>query len=331
MAELALHHLSQQLLTGNAMMKIAVAQVAPVLLDKEASIAKAVSIIEEAANSGAQLVVLPECFIPGYPSWSWRLKPGADMSYYNDIHASLLKNAVDVSAGDLSVLLQTAKDCCISVSIGFNEREGDFSRATIFNSNALISNEGKLLNLHRKLMPTNPERMIHGIGDARGLRVVDTPVGRVGVLICWESYMPLARYSMYAQGIDIYLAPTWDSSDLWQSTLQHIAREGGCYVVGVASCMYGKDVPSNFPHREKIFLDDSECINPGNASVYAPGGKCISEPQGGVERLFYVEIDSTMAAKARRSLDAAGHYSRSDIFQLEVIRKAFPPIKFHDD
>lgn len=313
------------------MKKIAVAQVAPILLDKEASIAKAVSLIEQAANSGAQLLVLPECFIPGYPSWSWRLKPGADMGCYNDIHARLLENAVDVSAGDLSPLLQTAKVCDISLSIGFNEREGDFSRTTLFNSNALISHEGKLLNLHRKLMPTNPERMIHGIGDARGLHVVDTLVGRVGVLICWESYMPLARYSLYGQGVDIYLAPTWDSSDVWQSTLQHIAREGGCYVIGVASCIYGKDIPSNFPHREKIFPDESECINPGNASVYAPGGKCISEPLGGEERLFYVDIDPTAAAKARRSLDVTGHYSRSDIFQLEVIRKIFPPIQFHDD
>ena len=127
------------------MKKIAVVQVAPILLDKEASIAKAVSLIEQAANSGAQLLVLPECFIPGYPSWSWRLKPGADMSCYNDIHARLLENAVDVSAGDLSPLLQTAKDCGISLSIGFNEREGDFSRTTLFNSNALISHEGKSL------------------------------------------------------------------------------------------------------------------------------------------------------------------------------------------
>lgn len=313
------------------MNKIAVAQVAPVLLDKEASMAKAVTTIEEAANGGAQLVVLPECFLPGYPTWSWRLKPGGDIGCYNDIHAKFLENAVDVSAGELSPLFQTAKNCGISVSIGLNEREGDFSRATIFNSNALISHEGELLNLHRKLMPTNPERMIHGIGDARGLRVVDTPIGRVGVLICWESYMPLARYSLYAQGVDIYLAPTWDSSATWQSTLRHISREGGCYVVGVASCIYGKDVPASFPHRESVFPDDSECINPGNASVFAPGGNCISEPQGGKERLFYVDIDSAAAAKARRSLDAAGHYSRSDIFQLEVIRQTFPPIKFHDD
>ena len=313
------------------MKKIAVAQVAPVLLDKEASIAKAVAIIEEAARAEAQLVVLPECFIPGYPTWSWRLKPGADMSFYNDIHDRLLENSVDISAGDLSPIQQAAKEYGISVSIGMNEREGKFSRGTIFNSNALISHRGELLNLHRKLMPTNPERMIHGIGDARGLRVIDTPVGRIGVLICWESYMPLARYSLYAQGVDLYLAPTWDSSDIWQSTLQHIAREGGCYVVGVASCIYGKDIPTNFPHREQIFPDETECINPGKASVYAPGGRCISEPQGGEERLFYVEINPAAAAKARRSLDTAGHYSRSDIFQLEVIRQIFPPIKFHDD
>jgi nitrilase len=318
-------------MAGILMKKIAVAQVAPVLLDKEASIAKAVVIIEEAARAEAQLVVLPECFIPGYPTWSWRLKPGADMAYYNDIHDRLLENSVDVSAGDLSPIQQAAKECSISVSIGMNEREGKFSRGTIFNSNALISHRGELLNLHRKLMPTNPERMIHGIGDARGLRVIDTPVGRVGVLICWESYMPLARYSLYAQGVDLYLAPTWDSSDIWQSTLQHIAREGGCYVVGVASCIYGKDIPMSFPHREQIFPDENECINPGKASVYAQGGRCISEPQGGEERLFYVEIDPAAAANARRSLDAAGHYSRSDIFQLEVIRHIFPPIKFHDD
>ena len=313
------------------MKKIAVAQIAPVLLDKQASIAKAISTIEEAAAKKASLVVLPECFVPGYPTWSWRLKPGVDMDSYNDIHSKLLENAVDVSAGDLAPLCEVAKACNITVSIGINEREGDFSRATLFNSNALISHEGELLNLHRKLMPTNPERMIHGIGDASGLRVTDTPIGRVGVLICWESYMPLARYSLYAQGIDVYLAPTWDNGATWQSTLQHIAREGGCYVVGVASCMHGRDVPEGFPHRKEIFPDESECINPGNASVFGPGGSCLASPEGGEERLFFVEIDPSAAAKARRTLDAAGHYSRSDVFKLEVNRQAFPPARFQDD
>lgn len=313
------------------MKTIAVAQVAPVLLNKQASIAKAISTIKEAAAKGANLVVLPECFVPGYPTWSWRLKPGGDMGVYNDIHSRLLENAVDVSAGDLAPLFEVAQACNITVSIGLNEREGDFSRATLFNSNALISHEGKLLNLHRKLMPTNPERMIHGIGDARGLRVVNTPVGRVGVLICWESYMPLARYSLYAQGVDIYLAPTWDSSATWQSTLQHISREGGCYVVGVASCMHGSNVPEDFPHREHIFPDASECINPGNASVYAPGGSCIAPPQGGEERLLLVEIDPPAAARSRRSLDAAGHYSRSDVFRLDVDRRTYPPVQFRDE
>lgn len=313
------------------MKKIAVAQISPVLLDKQASIEKAIKTIEEAASEGASLVVLPECFVPGYPTWSWRLKPGGDMRIYNEIHAKLIDNSVDVAAGELSSICEAAKASNIAVSIGFNEREGEYSRATIFNSNALISHEGEVLNLHRKLMPTNPERMIHGIGDARGLRVVETPVGRIGVLICWENYMPLARYSLYAQGVDVYLAPTWDSSETWQSTLQHISREGGCYVVGVASCMHGKDVSSDFPHREHVFPDHSECINPGNASVYAPGGNCILEPQGGEERLIYVEIDVAAAAKARRSLDAAGHYSRSDIFQLEVDRRTYSPAQFVDD
>ena len=313
------------------MKKIAVAQIAPVLLDKQASIAKAISTIEEAAAKGASLVVLPECFIPGYPTWSWRLKPGGDMGFCNDIHSKLLENAVDVSAGDLASLCDVAKACNITVSIGINEREGDFSRATLFNSNALISHDGVLLNLHRKLMPTNPERMIHGIGDASGLRVTDTPVGRVGALICWESYMPLARYSLYAQGIDVYLAPTWDNSATWQSTMQHIAREGGCYVIGVASCIHGRDIPKDFPHREEIFTDEAECINPGNASVFGPGGNCLVSPEGGEERLFLVEIDPLAPAKARRSLDAAGHYSRSDVFKLEVNRQACPPARFKDD
>ncbi len=313
------------------MKRIAVAQIAPNFLDRRGTIDKAVSIVEEAAGKDASLVVFSECFVSGYPTWAWRLRPGGDMGVYTDIHARFLQSAVDVSAGDLDPLCAAAKACGIAVSIGINERDGAFSRSTLFNSNVLINHDGAVLNIHRKLMPTNPERMIHGLGDGRGLHVVDTPAGRVGVLICWENYMPLARFALYAQGVDLYLAPTWDCSATWQSSLQHIAREGGCYVIGVASCVHGRDIPADFPHRDQVFPDDGECINPGNSSAYAPGGACIAEPVGEQERLFLVEIDPDESARARRSLDAAGHYNRCDIFDLEIDRQPQAPARFRDD
>ncbi|MEK6224188.1 MAG: nitrilase, partial [Thermodesulfobacteriales bacterium] len=188
--------------------------------------------------------------------------------------------------------------------------------------------DGSLLNRHRKLMPTNPERMIWGFGDASGLKVVDTPVGRIGTLICWENYMPLARYALYSQGVEIYIAPTYDSGDAWIGTLQHIAREGCCWVVGCGNVMKGSDIPDDFPEKSTLYPDNNEWINQGDSIVIAPGGDIVVGPMRKEEGILYWDVDCNRAAKAKRALDVVGHYSRPDIFKLHVNIKPQSPVEF---
>ena len=193
------------------MNKIAVIQHAPRVLDREATLDKAMALITEAAANGAQLIVFPEAFVPGYPAWVWRLRPGGDWGLSEQIHQRLLNNAVDLARDDLAKIRTAAAEAGATVVMGLNERDGALGRSTLFNSAVVIGSDGKIHNHHRKLMPTNPERMVWGFGDASGLRAIDIPIGRIGILPCWENYMPLARFALYAQGIDILIAPTYDS------------------------------------------------------------------------------------------------------------------------
>jgi predicted amidohydrolase len=209
--------------------KIAIIQRPPVLLDRSATLARAVEWVAEAAAAGASLIVFPESFIPGYPSWIWRLAPGRNGAVMGQLHARLLANAVDVGGGDLAPLCAAARTHEVTVVCGLNECDRSLSGGTLYNSVVVIGSDGRVLNRHRKLMPTNPERMVHGLGDASGLRVVDTPAGRIGCLICWENYMPLARYALYAQGVEIYIAPTYDNGDAWIASMRHIALEARCW------------------------------------------------------------------------------------------------------
>ena len=310
------------------MSKLAIVQKSPAFLDKQKTIDIAVASVEEAASNGAELVVFTEAFIPGYPTWVWRLRPGGDWNLSEELHERLLNNAVVMESDDLEPLYKAAKKHKVTIVCGIEERDSKLSQSTIYNTVIVIGSDGTLLNKHRKLMPTNPERMVWGFGDASGLKVVDTPVGRVGTLLCWENYMPLARYALYSQGVEIYIAPTYDSGDNWIGTLQHIAREGCCWVVGCGNLMKGSDIPKDFPEKDALYPDADEWINPGDSIVIAPGGEIVAGPMREEAGILYSKVDSNKVGIAKRALDVTGHYSRPDIFQLHVNTQPQSPTVF---
>lgn len=312
------------------MTRLAVVQIPPVFLDKHKTTELAVTQVEKAAGEGGELIVFTEAFIPGYPAWIWRLRPGGDWNLSENLHQRLLNNAINVDSDDLLPLYETARKHNVTIVCGIEERDSKFSRSTLYNSVIIIGPDGSLLNRHRKLMPTNPERMVWGFGDASGLKVVDTPVGRIATLLCWENYMPLARYALYSQGVEIYIAPTYDSGDGWIGSLQHIAREGCCWVVGCGNLMQGSDFPDDFPEKSTLYPDPEEWVNPGDSVVIAPGGKIIAGPMREEAGILYCDIDREKVAIAKRALDVAGHYSRPDIFQLHVNTRAQAPVIFEN-
>ena len=246
------------------------------------------------------------------------------------LYARLQANSVDLSRDGMARLQEAAKDHSMVIVAGYQEVDGAVSGSTLFNSCIIIDADGRIANNHRKLMPTNPERMVWGFGDGSGLNVVDTAVGRVGALLCWENYMPLARYALYAQNIDIYVAPTWDSGETWLATMQHIAREGGCWVVGCATALEASDIPADVPYRDELFPNADEWVNPGDAVVYKPFGGVAAGPMHKKKGLLITEIDVAEARASRRKFDANGHYARPDVFQLTVNRAAMKPVNFAD-
>lgn len=310
-------------------MKVAVIQKPPVLLDRDATMALTLESVAEAAGAGARLLIFPEAYLPGYPAYIWRLRPGGDMALSSELHARLRANAIDLAGDDLSPLQQAAAQHDVTIVIGVHEIDSSFSRTTLFNTVVVIGHDGMLLNRHRKLMPTNPERMVWGMGDASGLHVVDTPAGRLGSLICWEAYMPLARYALYAQGMEIFVNPTWDYGEVTLATLRHIAKEGGCWVIGTATAIQGSDIPADLPERDRLYQPD-EWINDGDAVVIKPGGAIAAGPLHREKGILYAELDAEEARRGRRSLDVTGHYSRPDVFSLSVNRKPAQPVAFED-
>lgn len=310
------------------MTTIAVVQEPPVYQNIAETMARAVDLVAQAAGRGAKMLVFPEAWFSGYPTFVWRLSPGADMGKTDELYRVVQANSIDVSKGGLTPLQEAAKEHGVVIVAGLQELDGTVSGSTLFNSCATIDADGKLLNLHRKLMPTNPERMVWGFGDGSGLNVVDTAVGRVGALLCWESYMPLARYALYAQDLDIYVAPTWDSGDTWLATMQHIAREGGCWVIGCATALEASDIPDDLPYRDELFPNADEWINPGDAVVYKPFGSVHAGPMHKEKGLLVTDIDVSAATASRRKFDASGHYARPDVFTLNVNRARQRPVEF---
>jgi nitrilase len=292
----------------------AAVQATPEFLDRDATVEKSVRLIKEAAGEGAGLIVFPETFIPTYPDWVWRAPAWDGPSA--ELYALLLENAVEIPGPVTETLGKAAKQAKAFVSMGVNEREP--GGGTIYNAQVTFGPDGSVLGKHRKLMPTGGERLVWGMGDGSMLQVYDTPFGRLGGLICWENYMPLARYSMYAKGVDVYVAPTWDNSDMWVATLRHIAKEGRLYVIGVAPLLRGSDVPDDIPGKDELWGGDDDWMSRGYSTIVAPGGEILAGPLLEEEGILYAEIDPSKARASRHQFDPVGHYSRPDVFRLLI-------------
>ena len=300
----------------------AAVQSAPVFLDRDATVNKACGLIEKAAADGAGLIAFPETFVPTYPDWVWRTTPWADGPA--EWFARLLDQSVVVPSPATDLLGEAARAASAYVAIGINER--DEHGSTLYNTVLYFAPDGSILGKHRKLMPTGGERLVWGYGDGSTLSVFETPFGRLGGLTCWENYMPLARAAMYAQGIDVYLAPTWDNSDTWVSSLRHIAKEGRCYVIGVNFCMCGSDVPPHIPGRDDVYRGDDDWMSRGNSAIVDPEGELLAGPLIGEEGILLAELDVDRARVSRRQFDVVGHYARPDVFQLSVDTRPKPGV-----
>ncbi len=308
--------------------RVAAVQAAPVFLDRDATVAKACALIAEAGGAGARLVAFPEAFIPGYPFWVW-LIPAGNTAGLRELYAELLDQSISIPSPATDRLCAAARAARVAVAIGINERNVEASGTTLYNSLLYIDEAGRILGSHRKLVPTAGERLVYGQGDGSTLAVHDLAIGKVGGLVCWENYMPLARYAMYAAGVQIYIAPTWDRGEPWISTLRHIAKEGRVYVLGCCSAMRRDDVPDRLPFKEKL-VPDAEWINPGDSAIVDPDGKFLVEPLRHREEILYAEVDPRQLRGPRWQLDVAGHYGRPDVFQLTVQRGPRPMVRVAD-
>jgi nitrilase len=304
--------------TAGALVRIAAVQATPVFLDRDATTEKACALIKDAGRAGAALVVFPETFIPTYPDWVWRVPPWSDGDYV----ARLYDQAVLVPGPTVEQLGAAAREAGAYVAIGVNELAG----GTLYNTLLYLAPDGSLAGRHRKLMPTGGERTIWGFGDGATLDVVRTPFGVVGGLICWENYMPLARAAMYAKDVSVYLAPTWDNSDTWISTLRHIAKEGRVYVVGVSPVLRGSDVPADL--RRGHHSGNEDWMSRGLATIVAPSGDILAGPIAEEERILYADIDPGEVLRQRRQFDPVGHYARADVFTLTVNTREQHPVRF---
>ena len=291
--------------------RVAAVQTTPAYLDRDATLDIVVSHLQDAGIAGVDLVVFPESFVPGYPDWVWRSKPWSDQKWY----ARFQDQAIEVPGPMLDKVCAAAADAGVWVALGITERG---PTGTLYNAVVYIDSSGRIAGLHRKLVPTGAERLAWGNGTGPTLTVVDIGGVRVGSLICWENYMPLARAALYEKGIDVLLAPTWDNSDEWVSTLRHTAKEGQVFVVGVTAYLRGCDIPRDLPGADELYGDADDYLSRGNTTIVAPGGEVLQGPLMGEAGTVTAVLDLDRIAAGRRAFDPTGHYARPDLLTLTI-------------
>jgi nitrilase len=306
--------------------KVAAVQAAPVILDADATIDKAVGLLHRAADDGVQLAVFPETFVSVYPTGAWAHR-AARFDGFDEMWERLWASSVEVPGPAVDKLIATCAERGILCAIGVNEREIE-RPGSLYNTLLLLGPEGLMIK-HRKLVPTMHERLFHGAGDGTDLDVVETKLGRIGGLICWENRMPLARYELYRNGVQIWVAPTADDSDVWLASMRHIAVESGAFVVSVPQYIDRSAFPADFPVR----LPDDEVFGRGGAAIIEPrGGEVVAGPLYGEEGIVAAEIDLKVGLHAKRWFDVVGHYKRIDRPwpQSEAGGEAPPPFPASD-
>ena len=286
---------------------VACAQVEPVLFDRDATIARIAEVAREAAAGGASLVLFPEAFIPGYPSNRWVrfLAVGAEAT---PVYARLARESLEVPGPESDRIGEIAREHGLWLAVGANELSG----GTIYNALLLYGPDGELRLHHRKLMPTNHERLVWGLGDGTGLEAVEAGLGRVGGLICWENLMPLARFALYESGVEIYLAPTADDSEDWHDSIRHIARESRAFVLSCCVLQRASSYPDDVPLSE-----GDDLIGRGGSAILAPDGSYLAGPVWDEECILHAELDPQLLYEQRQRFDPAGHYHRPDVLRLK--------------
>ncbi len=298
-------------MNGRGQFRVAAVQATPAYLDRDATLSAAAHSITRAGTDGVDLVVFPESFVPGYPDWVWRKNPWSDADWY----ARFQDQAIELPGSALDPVCDAAVEAGTWVALGITER---CASGTLYNAVVYIDDCGQIAGLHRKLIPTGAERLVWANGQGPLLTVVDIGGVKVGSLICWENYMPLARAALYEKGIDVLLAPTWDNSDEWVPTLRHIAKEGRVFVVGIASYLRGSDVPRDLPGADDIYGGDEDFMSRGNSTIVAPGGEILRGPLTGQSGALTATLDLDRIAAGRHTFDPSGHYSRPDILSLTI-------------
>ena len=300
----------------DAPVKVACVQAEPVVLDREATVDKLARLTAEAAGEGALLLVFPEAFIPVYPSSIWaKAFAGWADPRAKDAFARLAAEAVAVPGEAADRIGEAAREHGVWIVTGVTEVDPE-RPGTLYNTLLYHAPDGRLALRHRKLVPTNHERLIWGPGDGSGLRAIPTELGRLGGLICWENYMPLARFSLYESGVEIYIASTADDADAWQSTLVHIARESRAFVVAPSHFQRASAYPDDFPLRDE--LEGHDVIGRGGSAILAPDGSYLAGPLYDEEGVLYADLDPALLRAERQRFDPAGHYHRPDVLRLKV-------------
>ena len=290
--------------------KVACVQAEPVIFDREATIEKIAFLAKEIAGEGAKLAVFPETFVAVYPSSRWaRHFAGWEDGDAKELFARLARESLELPSAASERLGKIARESGLWLALGANELE----RGTIYNALLLYSPEGELALHHRKLMPTNHERMVWGLGDGSGLETVETGLGRVGGLICWENMMPLARFALYEAGVELYLAPTADDTDAWHDSIRHIARESRAFVISPSVYQRASSYPEGVPISE-----GPDVLGRGGSAILGPDGSYLAGPLWDEEGILYAELDPARLYAERQRFDPAGHYNRPDVLSLEI-------------